>query len=92
MSAATVSYSSRVRELLAQSLSSIEAGGSQDLDSLVTDLVSCLNSLSENLASNASDDEQENDITLNASDNEENDVIQVLDEILKFLSSPRMDQ
>lgn len=72
---------------------SVEAGESLDLESLVTELASCLNSLSENVASNASDDEHENDVTLNASDDEENDVIiQVLDEILKFLSSPRIDQ
>ena len=71
---------------------SVEAGGSLDLESLVSELASCLNSLSENVASSASDDEHENDETLNASDDEENDVIQVLDEILKFLSSPQIDQ
>ncbi|KAH0907555.1 hypothetical protein HID58_039382, partial [Brassica napus] len=93
MSAATVSYLHRVREILAGSLRSVEAGESLDLESLVTELASCLNSLSENVASNASDDEHENDVTLNASDDEENDVIiQVLDEILKFLASPRIDQ
>ncbi|KAF8115843.1 hypothetical protein N665_0025s0289 [Sinapis alba] len=106
MSAATVSYSRRVRELLAGSLSSVEAGESQDVESLVTELVSCLNFLSENVASNASceqdndatsnasdDDEHVNDAALNASyDEQENDVIQVLDEISKFLSSPQMDQ
>ncbi|WZZ91605.1 hypothetical protein YC2023_120184 [Brassica napus] len=82
MSAATVSYLHR----------SVEAGGSLDLESLVSELASCLNSLSENVASSASDDEHENDVTLNARDDEENDVIQVLDEILKFLSSPQIDQ
>ncbi|KAF3563210.1 hypothetical protein DY000_02019285 [Brassica cretica] len=82
MSAATVSYLHR----------SVEAGGSLDLESLVSELASCLNSLSENVASSASDDDHENDVTLNASDDEENDVIQVLDEILKFLSSPQIDQ
>ncbi|XP_056847483.1 aberrant root formation protein 4 isoform X2 [Raphanus sativus] len=100
MSAATVSYSSRVRELLAGSLSSVEAGESQDLESLVIELVHCLNSLSENLASNASDDdEQENDANSNAGDEDHeidvttlNEVIQVLDDILKFLSSPLMNQ
>ncbi|CAN6873829.1 unnamed protein product [Brassica oleracea] len=92
MSAATVSYLHRVRELLAGTLSSVEAGGSLDLESLVSELASCLNSLSENVASSASDDEHENDVTLNARDDEENDVIQVLDEILKFLSSPQIDQ
>ena len=71
---------------------SVEAGGSLDLESLVSELASCLNSLSENVASSASDDEHENDVTLNARDDEENDVIQVLDEILKFLSSPQIDQ
>lgn len=86
---------------------SVEAGESLDLESLVTELASCLNSLSENLASNASDDEQENDgtsnardddhendVTLNASDDEQENgvIIQVLDEILKFLSSPQIDQ
>ncbi|CAN6865716.1 unnamed protein product [Brassica oleracea] len=92
MSAATVSYLHRVRELLAGTLSSVEAGESLDLESLVAELASCLNSLSENVASSASDDEHENDVTLNARDDEENDVIQVLDEILKFLSSPQIDQ
>ncbi|RID42377.1 hypothetical protein BRARA_J02262 [Brassica rapa] len=93
MSAATVSYLHRVREILAGSLRSVEAGESLDLESLVTELASCLNSLSENVASSASDDEHENDVTLNASDDEENDVIiQVLDEILKFLASPQIDQ
>ncbi|KAL0736135.1 hypothetical protein Bca4012_012345 [Brassica carinata] len=98
MSAATVSYSRRVRELLAGSLSSVEVGESQDLESLVTDLVSCLNSLSENLACNTSDDEHENDATSNAGDDDHendvtlNEVLQVLDEILKFLSSPLMNQ
>ncbi|CAN7068666.1 unnamed protein product [Brassica rapa subsp. trilocularis] len=107
MSAATVSYLHRVREILAGSLRSVEAGESLDLESLVTELASCLNSLSENLASNASDDEQENDgtsnardddhendVTLNASDDEQENgvIIQVLDEILKFLSSPQIDQ
>lgn len=79
---------------------SVEAGESQDLESLVTELVHCLNSLSENLVSNASDDdEQENDANSNAGDEDLeidvttlNEVIQVLDEILKFLSSPRMNQ
>ncbi|CAH8281833.1 unnamed protein product [Eruca vesicaria subsp. sativa] len=94
MSAAIGSYSRRVRELLDLSLSSVEVGESQDLESLVSELVDCLNSLSENLASNASDDdEHENDVTLNGRDDDhENDVIQVLDEILKFLSSPRVNQ
>uniref|UniRef100_M4CXP8 Aberrant root formation protein 4 n=1 Tax=Brassica campestris TaxID=3711 RepID=M4CXP8_BRACM len=93
MSAANVSYLHRVRELLAGSLSSVEVGESQDLESLVAELVSCLNSLSENVACNASDDEHENDATSNARDDDhENDVIQVLDETLKFLSSPQMDQ
>lgn len=79
---------------------SVEAGESQDLESLVIELVHCLNSLSENLASNASDDdEQENDANSNAGDEDHeidvttlNEVIQVLDDILKFLSSPLMNQ
>ncbi|ESQ41057.1 hypothetical protein EUTSA_v10013026mg [Eutrema salsugineum] len=79
MPTVTASPSRRVQELLALCSSSIEIGGSQDLESLVTDLVNCLNSLSENVASDASDEL-------------ENDVIQVLAEILKFVSSPQLDQ
>lgn len=45
----------------------------------MTELVNCLNSLYEN-------------VVLNASDELENDVIEVLDEILKVLSSPQVDQ
>jgi len=57
-----------------------EAGGFQDFESFVTELVSCLDSLYENVA-------------LDANNELENDVIEeVLDEILKVLSSPQMDQ
>lgn len=45
----------------------------------MTELVNCLNSLYEN-------------VVLNASDELEKDVIEVLDEILKVLSSPQVDQ
>ncbi|CAH8270741.1 unnamed protein product [Arabidopsis lyrata] len=76
---ASASPSRRVRELLALCFSSVEAGGFRELESLVTELVNCLNSLYEN-------------VVLNASDELENDVIEVLDEILKVLSSPQVDQ
>lgn len=59
---------------------SVEVGGSQDLQSLVKELVVCLNSLFENVASKASD-ELEND-----------DIVQVLAEILNLLSTPQLDQ
>ncbi|CAA7039057.1 unnamed protein product [Microthlaspi erraticum] len=72
--------SRRVRELLALCFSSVEAGGSQELEGSVKELVDCLDSLFENVASNSSD-ELETD-----------DVVQVLAEILKFLSSPQLDQ
>jgi hypothetical protein len=77
----TTSPSRRVRELLALCFSSVEeAGGFQDFESFVTELVSCLDSLYENVA-------------LDANNELENDVIEeVLDEILKVLSSPQMDQ
>ncbi|XP_010453141.1 PREDICTED: aberrant root formation protein 4-like isoform X2 [Camelina sativa] len=70
----TASPSRRVRELLALCFSSGEVGGGfKDLESLVKELVSYLNCLSEN-------------------DELENDVIEVLDEILKVVSSPQVDQ
>ncbi|KAL9809986.1 Aberrant root formation protein 4 [Arabidopsis thaliana] len=77
----TTSPSRRVRELLALCFSSVEeAGGFQEFESFVTELVSCLDSLYENVA-------------LDANNELENDVIEeVLDEILKVLSSPQMDQ
>ncbi|VVB14021.1 unnamed protein product [Arabis nemorensis] len=75
------SLSHRVGELLALCFSSVEVGGLQDLESLVKELVNCLNSLSE----------EENE-ALNSSNELENDVIQALAEILKFVSSPQMDQ
>lgn len=54
----------------------IEGGGFQDLESLVAELVICLDSLSENVALN----ELENDVT------------QLLAEFLDRLSSPQVDQ
>lgn len=60
---------------------SVEVGGFQDLETLVKELVNCLNSLSE-----------EENLALNSSNEVENDVIQVLAEILKLVSSPQMDQ
>ncbi|XP_023637377.1 aberrant root formation protein 4 isoform X2 [Capsella rubella] len=79
MSTVTSSPSRRVRELLALCFSSDEVGGFQNLESSVTELVKYLNSLSENVA-------------LNANNELLNDVIEVLEEILKVLSSPQVDQ
>uniref|UniRef100_A0A1J3DBA0 Aberrant root formation protein 4 n=1 Tax=Noccaea caerulescens TaxID=107243 RepID=A0A1J3DBA0_NOCCA len=80
IASASASPSRRVRELLALCFSSVEVGGSQDLESLVKELVDYLNSLFENVASKASD-ELEND-----------DIVQVLAEILNLLSTPQLDQ
>ncbi|KAG7550255.1 YAP-binding/ALF4/Glomulin [Arabidopsis thaliana x Arabidopsis arenosa] len=76
---ASPSPSRRVRELLALCFSSVESGGFRELESFVTELVNFLNSLYENVA-------------VNANNELENDVIEVLDEILKVLSSPQVDQ
>ncbi|KAL1194971.1 Aberrant root formation protein 4 [Cardamine amara subsp. amara] len=73
MSTVTASSSRHVRELLALCFTSVEVG---ELESLVAELIICLNSLSENVA-------------LNASNELENDVIQVLTEILESLSYPQ---
>ncbi|KFK37731.1 hypothetical protein AALP_AA3G021900 [Arabis alpina] len=75
------SPSRRVQELLALCFSSLESGRFQELESSVKELVNCLNSLSE----------EENE-ALDSSNELENDVIQVLAEILKFVSSPQIDQ
>ncbi|CAH2073136.1 unnamed protein product [Thlaspi arvense] len=69
---------------------SVEVEGSQDLQSLATELAICLDSFSDKVASKATDDELENDEVENHE--LENDVIQVLAEISKLLSSPETDQ